>query len=491
MSKPEWVKKYKEPKTEIKFINGIYYKYRVSYKYSPEKKRTNKITGALLGKITENGFVESDKNTLREAFTKAEISIKNIGLSSLFFSLLDDEFKSFKRFFSDEMAQIIFYFAMVRWAYNSPIKRTATFYNEDFCSEYFSLKTMSEKTISTALRLAGQSRTKIIDWKKSLINSNDNEKSEYLMIDSTHITTMSDLLNMNAIGYNPQKNFDPQIRLMYIFSSELCQPIYYKAINGNITDVKSMKLCVEEMKLKNVIYIGDKGFYSKENINLMDSEDLQYIIPLYRNNSLIDIQPLLNENFKKEMNCFLYQKRIIWYFEYEKEGKKLITFLDESLKTSEEADYLERLENNIESHSNEKFLKKIGKFGTLTMIYKTNETKKPDEIYKAYKRRNQVELTFDAYKNFLNADKMYMQNSYTMQGWLLANFIAMIAYYKILKKLQDTNINKKYSPKDIIDLSKQIHKYKINNVWRTSEISKKTLDLFSKLDIDYLKLLES
>ena len=80
MSKPEWVKKYKEPKTEIKFINGIYYKYSVSYKYSPEKKRTNKITGALLGKITENGFVESDKNTLREAFTKAEISIKNIGL---------------------------------------------------------------------------------------------------------------------------------------------------------------------------------------------------------------------------------------------------------------------------------------------------------------------------------------------------------------------------------------------------------------------------
>lgn len=167
-----------------------------------------------------------------------------------------------------------------------------------------------------------------MDWKKSLIHSNDTEKSEYLMIDSTHITTMSDLLNMNAMGYNPQKNFDPQIRPM---------SAYYKAINGSITDVKSMKLCVEEMKLKNVIYIGDKGFYSKENISLMDSEDLQYIIPLYRNNSLIDIQPLLNENFKKEMNCFLYQKRIIWYFEYEKEGKKLITFLDETLKKSEVA----------------------------------------------------------------------------------------------------------------------------------------------------------
>jgi transposase len=313
---------------------------------------------------------------------------------------MEEEFKAFKNYFSEEYAQIVFYFAMVRWAYNAPMKRTTRYYNEDFCSESFKFKAISDKNISTTLRFVGENRTKLMDWKKSLIDAKDDAKSEYLMIDSTHITSMSALLHTNAVGYNPQK----QIRLMYIFSSELHIPIYYKAINGNITDVKSMKMCVEEMKLKNVIYIGDKGFYSKDNVNQMDSEGLQYIIPLYRNNFLIDLAPLLDENFKKKMNYFLYQKRIIWYFEYEKDSQKLITFLDESLKTSEEADYLERIENNVESFSKEKFIKKIGNFGTLTMIYKTNQPKKPDEIYKAYKRRNQVELTFDAYKNFLKAD---------------------------------------------------------------------------------------
>ena len=67
MSVPAWVLKHKEPKTEIKFINDSYYKYQVSYKYNKDKKRTDKITGQLLGKLDEDlGFIKSDKNTIRE-----------------------------------------------------------------------------------------------------------------------------------------------------------------------------------------------------------------------------------------------------------------------------------------------------------------------------------------------------------------------------------------------------------------------------------------
>lgn len=76
-----------------------------------------------------------------------------------------------------------------------------------------------------------------------------------------------------------------------------------------------MKLYVEEMKLKHVIYIGDKGFYSEDNRQMMDNEKLQYIIPLYRNNSMIDFKPLVNENYKRKLSCFLYQKKVIWFYE--------------------------------------------------------------------------------------------------------------------------------------------------------------------------------
>ncbi|MCX7769438.1 MAG: hypothetical protein N2110_10540, partial [Flavobacteriales bacterium] len=85
MKLPDWVLPFKEPKTEIKYINGSYYKYAVSYKYNPQKKRTDKITGALLGKITPEGFVKSAKYTLKEqASSPPMVDIKMYGTLWLF-----------------------------------------------------------------------------------------------------------------------------------------------------------------------------------------------------------------------------------------------------------------------------------------------------------------------------------------------------------------------------------------------------------------------
>ena len=93
---------------------------------------------------------------------------------------------------------------------------------------------------------------------------------------------------------------------------------------------------------------------------------------------------------------------------------------------------------------------------------------------------------FDSYKKFLEADVSYMQNRHVMEGWLFANFIAMIAYYKLYVKLKQVNKLSKYSPKDIIELSKSIYKLKCRGEWKTSETTKKTDDLFKKIGIDYL-----
>ena len=41
-----------------------------------------------------------------------------------------------------------------------------------------------------------------------------------------------------------------------------------------------------------------------------------------------------------------------------------------------------------------------------------------------------LEVMFDNYKNYLDTDVSYIQNRYVMEGWLFANFIAMMAYYK-------------------------------------------------------------
>ena len=73
----------------------------------------------------------------------------------------------------------------------------------------------------------------------------------------------------------------------------------------------------------------------------------------------------------------------------------------------------------------EKYYDKLSGFGTLSIVYKMNkdkskETKKTKRakdkteisesqvIYETYKTRNEVEVMFDSYKNFLEADVTYM-----------------------------------------------------------------------------------
>ena len=144
-----------------------------------------------------------------------------------------------------------------------------------------------------------------------------------------------------------------------------------------------------------------------------------------------------------------------------------------------------------EEYTQDKYYEKLHTFGTLTHIYQINESLSAQQLYEAYKQRNEVESMFDGYKNFLKADVMYMQDRNVLEGWLVANFLAMIAYYKLFKRIRKVEKLEKYSPKDIIELSKSIYKLKINNQWHLSEITAKTIDLFTKLEIGNLKVLRS
>ena len=487
---PEWALKHKEPRTEIRFIKGTYYKYEVQYKYNKDKKRTDKQTVRLLGKLTEtDGFIPSNKDLIRQ---KAEqlptVDIKTFGLYHLFCSLIAPEIASLMENFEVDVVEKLLTFSMMRWAYQSPIKRIANYHVHDFCSEVWCNKEkISDKKISDTLKFLGQNREILVAWMKSRLGMQNESANKFVMMDSTHVTTVSEKLSINAKGYNPSFDFDKQIRLMYLFSAELNQPIYYRLLNGNITDIKSMSLCVKEMNVSDVVFIADKGFYSKNNIKQLNENELQYIIPLHRNSALIDFAPLEKANFKKEINrYFEYQGRIIWYYQYQKEEQNIVTFLDEKLRVEEETDYLKRTHTHPEEYTQDKFYEKIHHFGTLTIVEKLKIKQEPQYIYQAYKQRNEIEIMFDSYKNFLDADKMYMQDRYVLEGWLLANFIAMIAYYRLFTRLKKANLLDKFSPKDIIEISKSIYQLKIRGQWNISEITLKNIVLFKKLKIDYL-----
>lgn len=309
-------------------------------------------------------------------------------------------------------------------------------------------------------------------------------EGEHILIDMTNIPSKSEQMGLIKAGYDSDHQFNTQFNLLYLYSTTLQRPTFYRLVPGNIREVTAMCLTIRESKVKNCIIIADKGFYSQSNVDKLQVEQLQFIIPLKRDNQLIDYD-LLNENLlKKTSQYFAFEQRFIWYQSYTIKGTEnhLCLFLDEKLKLKEQSDYLNRIEEKTNGYTFDKFLLKKCEFGTMAILSNLKD-KTPSEIYVAYKSRMDIENTFDAMKTILDADKTYMQQEDVLQGWMFANHIALQWYYMLYHRLLNTKQNSKYSVKDLIEHLQEIRIAKIDSEWVRTEIIKKSQQLLDKINL--------
>ena len=241
--------------------------------------------------------------------------------------------------------------------------------------------------------------------------------------------------------------YDDMINLMCLFSVKLQVPVYYRLLPGNIKDVSAFKICLIESGVKDAIVIIDKGFASMSNIEALEKEELKFIIPLPRNSSLIDYQKAASGNKRLFEGYFQFEGRYIWHYantvdeektetETETKTKMVTVFLDEELRNREEKDYLNRIESKTVNYTLEKFHAKRHTFGTIAMIDNTDKPSR--DTYVNYKMRGQVETMIDSLKNIVDADRTYMQNQVTLEGWMFVNLIALKWYYNHPEPAQKT-----------------------------------------------------
>src|SRR5690606_29813329 len=125
------------------------------------------------------------------------------------------------------------------------------------------------------------------------------------------------------------------------------------------------------------------------------------------------------------------------------------------------------------------FHKTAHTFGTFSILTNLSE-KTPQEIYELYKSRMEVETAFDAFKNTLQADRTYMQNDQSLEGWMFINYLALLAYWRILKLLVSKELLSKVSIKDVLIHLSYIKKIRLNGEWHQAEVTNKTKKLFAK-----------
>lgn len=479
MECPKWVEKYKKEGTEIHKRESYYYLYKVTSRWDSTKRRARKITERYLGKITPDGLIKPKHERILESMKN--ITVKEFGATSFILENNKDIIDNLKLHYSQDWKEILA-FSVFRLLYNSPIKNLQDHYITSYLSETIEDAHLSPKKIGNLLKELGKEREKIRIFLQQFIIG-----TQFAIIDLTHVFSYSENIISATLGYNSKEEFIPQVNLVFIFSIDKHSPAYFRLIPGSVRDVSSLLLTAQESGVKNAVLIGDKGFYSEDNVKDLESlEDagLYYIFPLKRNLTIIDYSRIKKGDRREFDSFFTFEKRAIWYYSYALDDKrKIVVFLDEKLRAEEEKDYLLRVEAEEEEHkeSLEHFFDKQYTLGTIAIITALKE--EPKRIYELLKCRMEIENLFDAFKNVLEADRTYMNDDYQMEGWMFINFIALVFYYRIYRLLVENSLLNNYTPHDVLIHLSRIHKLKIGEKWWTSEIPKKARNIIEKLDV--------
>jgi transposase len=308
-------------------------------------------------------------------------------------------------------------------------------------------------------------------------------EDEHVLIDLTTLPSRSKNGAYAQAGHNNKRDFKGQINLLYIFGNQSLRPIFYRLVPGNIRELSAFLLTIKESGIEPCILVMDKGFYSAKNVKYMVENRFRFICPLKRDTKLVSPEERSRLFNKADVHYFEYMGRMIWHVEikFDKEPeKKIYLYLDDELRIREEKDYLSRVNNLPERYTIERFQKKKHHFGTLALL--TNiSPKTPEEIYQIYKTRNQIEMMFDGFKGVLEADRTYMQNEETLQGWMFANHIALIAHHHIYRALLDAKRLKKISITSLIERLALVRKAKVNGQWVDTELIKSSAKLFQDI----------
>ena len=477
MAHPDWVLEHRRKGTEVRKIGNNFYLYKVTSIWDKEKKRAKKITEKFLGTITRDGLIEPKHERALKSLDN--ISVKEFGATNFLLDANEDIKEKLKEIYPDRWKEL-FVFAVFRLLYNTPIKNLQSYYATSFLSKTLPDAHLSSKVVGDLLGGVGKERERTKTFLKQFVSGND-----FLLVDLTHVFSLSENVISSVPGYNSKREFLPQIHMIFLFSLDHHMPSYFRMVAGSIRDVSSLALTVKEAGVSNTAMIGDKGFYSEDNVLALEKEGLHYILPLKRNSSLIDYTKIQEGDRRAFDGHFLFEKRAIWYYSYELnegnlKGKKITVFLDERLKTEEEKDYLSRIEDD-DARTLETFFKVQYRMGTISVV--TDLDKSGERIYNLLKSRAEIETMFDAFKNVLNADRSYMRDDYHMEGWMFINFVALVFYYRLYRLLADNSLLKKFSPGDVLIHLSRVYRLKIQDKWVTSEIPKKSRDIMEKLEL--------
>jgi transposase/uncharacterized protein (DUF2267 family) len=445
---------------EIKKFGRKYYAYFSTTVWDKEKKKRRKIS-RYIGRITREGLVEADKSRYTVG------SVFEYGNARLAYEMIKPIEKKLEKEFGDIYVDIVA-MGIIKLLRNAGIKMVASVWEKIYLSQEIEAY-LSPGTVSKRLRMIGRNMVGQMNFYHSLI-----EEGRYLIFDLSYLHSYSRQLPLAEKGYNKDHLDILQVNFIMGFSIEKAVPVMMKVVPGSVREIKSFQEIIRYFIDRQVVLVLDRGYGSKELFGLMRRYKINFIISLQRGFRMIDFGT-------KMEGSFTYRDRGIKWGRKATEGGFVYLYEDVVMRAEQETGFIidvEKGKKTKQQYEEEK--EKFGKFALYSNLDMDGK-----QIYLYYKQRENVEVAFDALKNQLENDKLYLSDQEAVRGYFFIIFIALYLYFRIHRILKENDLHEKFSVKELLfELSKVYLVYYKDGKKRLTEIPKKVEVLTEKLKLN-------
>ena len=356
------------------------------------------------------------------------------------------------------------------------------------------------------------------------------QEKEYLVYDTTSVSSYSEYIKAVRYGKNKEDNGLPQANMALVFGEESFLPVYYRVLPGNITDVTTIRKLVRDidfLEIDKLKLVMDRGFFSADNINTLYKGHYKFLIAVKTNNGFVSG---LVEKAKKEIHdfvCFdvnhdvyhwrsteewpyvpkdrhgdivLEEKRRIYVHVYynglraeeeKTEFTKALAKAEASLRgkedlTEAQASLREKyfmtketpkrgLQINYKEDAIQKYMSKLGYFVLLS-----NDIKDSGRAIEIYRKKDAVEKAFENLKERLEMRRTAVRSDQTLAGKFFVQFLALIYVSYIHKHMRSNDLYKNYTMQSLFDSLDVIERYDYEGQrYHCSEITQKQREIFA------------
>jgi transposase len=314
----------------------------------------------------------------------------------------------------------------------------------------------------------------------------------YLAVDSTSFSYYGNSLCQAKSGHNKEHDELPQVNVLLVYDQDDHAPLYYQKMPGNIPDSRSVKKLLkklDDLGFKDVTYIFDRGYFSKEGIDILVKRKCGFLMGMKI--GLNAIGHLIKANGKQQMtrhanwidgkNLYGVACTLDWsvmvvgekravdpltaYLYYDQASDAIESKHIQSAVTKqrlelqaivEDGDILEASElkkyekyftvsvntgtKKIISYSVdvEKLDRELSYCGYFALIGNRKET--AQEAIEVYSIRDDQEKCFTLEKSFLNGRRLRTSTELTTDGRLFLQFISLILCTYIRRVMREKNL---------------------------------------------------